>query len=62
MSKTIPPPCPEPEHVTGPKYWRSMDQLADTPEFRRWVEREFPSGASELTDPIDQRNRFAEQR
>src|SRR5882724_3373154 len=54
MSKTIPPPCPE--HETGPKYWRSLDQLADTPEFRRWVEREFPSGASELTDPVTRRH------
>jgi molybdopterin-containing oxidoreductase family iron-sulfur binding subunit len=54
MSKTIPPPCPEPE--TGPKYWRSLDQLAETPEFRRWVEREFPSGASELTDPVTRRH------
>src|SRR5213596_3251315 len=53
MSKTIPPPCPE--HETGPKYWRSLDQLADTPEFRRWVEREFPAGASELTDPVTRR-------
>src|SRR6266487_4045870 len=54
MSKTIPPPCPELE--TGPKYWRSLDQLADTPEFRRWVEREFPAGASELTDPVTRRH------
>src|SRR5947209_6750528 len=54
MSKTIPPPCPEPE--TGPKYWRSLDHLADTPEFRQWVEREFPSGASELTDPVTRRH------
>src|SRR2546421_11646915 len=54
MSKSIPPPCPEDE--TGPKYWRSLDQLADTPEFRRWVEREFPAGASELTDPVTRRH------
>ena len=52
--KTIPPPCPEPE--SGPKYWRSLDQLADTPEFRQWVEREFPSGASEWTDPVSRRH------
>ncbi|MDB6021980.1 MAG: Fe-S-cluster-containing hydrogenase component 1-like protein, partial [Pedosphaera sp.] len=52
--KTIPPPCPVPD--TGPKYWRSMDQLADTPEFRQWAEREFPAGASELTDPVTRRN------
>ena len=52
--KTIPPPCPEPE--IGPKYWRSLDQLAETPEFRKWVEREFPAGASELTDPVTRRH------
>ena len=52
--KTIPPPCPEPE--SGQKYWRSLDQLAETPEFRQWVEREFPAGASELTDPVSRRS------
>jgi len=52
--KTIPPLCPEPE--TGPKYWRSLDQLADTPEFRQWVEREFPAGASEFADPVSRRH------
>ena len=54
MSKTIPPTCPEPE--AGPKYWRSLDQLAETPEFRQWVEREFPAGASEFTDPVNRRH------
>src|SRR5213594_1009515 len=52
--KTIPPPCPEPE--SGRKYWRSLDQLAETPEFRQWVEREFPQGASEWTDPVSRRH------
>jgi MoCo/4Fe-4S cofactor protein with predicted Tat translocation signal len=52
--KTIPPPCPEPE--TGLRYWRSLDELADSPEFQKWVEREFPSGASEFTDPIGRRH------
>src|SRR5580692_6144303 len=52
--KTIPPPCPVPD--VGPKYWRSMDQLAETPEFRQWVEREFPAGASEMTDPVTRRS------
>lgn len=42
--KTIPPVCTAPE--TGPRYWRSLDQLADTPQFRQWLEREFPAGAS----------------
>ncbi len=52
--KTVPPPCPEPE--TGPKYWRSLEHLADSPAFQEWVEREFPDGASELTDPVTRRN------
>ena len=38
------------------KYWRSLDQLADTAEFRQWVEREFPAGASELVDPVTRRH------
>ena len=45
-----------PNGLVGPDYWRSLDQLADTPEFRRWVEREFPTGASELADPISRRH------
>lgn len=36
------------EEVGGRKYWRSLGQLGDTPEFRGWLEREFPQGASEL--------------
>src|SRR5204863_7823059 len=52
--KTIPPPCPEPQ--SGQRYWRSLDQLADTPEFQQWVEREFPAGASEFTDPVGRRH------
>src|SRR3954452_22462405 len=37
-----------PEPATGRKYWRSLGQLSDTPEFRGWLEREFPQGAAEL--------------
>ncbi|HLP77788.1 MAG TPA: TAT-variant-translocated molybdopterin oxidoreductase, partial [Candidatus Paceibacterota bacterium] len=54
MSKTIPPTCPEPE--AGRRYWRSLDQLAETPEFRQWLEREFPQGASEFTDEVSRRH------
>jgi len=36
--------------VTGPEYWRSLDQLAETPEFRKWVEREFPDDAATVLD------------
>jgi molybdopterin-containing oxidoreductase family iron-sulfur binding subunit len=34
--------------VAGRRYWRSLDELADTPEFKEWLHREFPQGASEL--------------
>src|SRR5437870_4962288 len=38
----------QPEPLTGKKYWRSLDELSDTPEFREWLEREFPAGAAQL--------------
>ncbi len=41
---------------TGPQYWRSLDEFADTPEFRQWVENEFPAGAGELEDPLTRRH------
>jgi MoCo/4Fe-4S cofactor protein with predicted Tat translocation signal len=37
-----------PEQLTGKRYWRSLGELSDTPEFRGWLEREFPAGAAQL--------------
>ena len=42
--------------ATGPRYWRSLDELADTPEFRQWVENEFPAGAPEMSDAVTRRH------
>ncbi len=39
----------------GPAYWRSLDEVADTPEFRDFMYREFPSGAEALLDGHDRR-------
>src|SRR2546423_6500346 len=39
-----------PESLTGKKYWRSLGEYRNTPEFRQWLEREFPAGASELSE------------
>ena len=39
-----------PESATGKRYWRSVGEYSDTPEFRDWLEREFPAGASEMED------------
>jgi MoCo/4Fe-4S cofactor protein with predicted Tat translocation signal len=40
---------------TGKKYWRSVDELADTPAFREALAREFPAQASEWIDPVSRR-------
>ena len=39
----------------GKKYWRSLEELADTPLFRDFVAREFPQQAEEWHDPIERR-------
>jgi MoCo/4Fe-4S cofactor protein with predicted Tat translocation signal len=52
--KTIRKISPAP--VTGRRYWRSLDELADTPEFAEWLHQEFPKGASEFTDDVSRRH------
>jgi molybdopterin-containing oxidoreductase family iron-sulfur binding subunit len=41
--------------LEGRAYWRSLEELSDTPEFRDYVHREFPAQASEFTDPAGRR-------
>ena len=41
---------------SGRRYWRSLDDLSDTPEFKDWLHREFPQGASEFEDPVSRRH------
>ncbi len=48
--------CNSPVPATGRRYWRSLDELSDTPEFKDWLHREFPQGASEFTDPVSRRH------
>ena len=43
------------ERQTGKKYWRSLDELADSPAFREFVSREYPQQAEEWNDPIERR-------
>src|SRR5688500_8330967 len=40
---------------TGKKYWRSLEELADTPQFREFVAREFPQQAEGWNDPVERR-------
>jgi molybdopterin-containing oxidoreductase family iron-sulfur binding subunit len=39
----------------GPQYWRSLESIAETPEFQEFLHREFPASASEWTDPVGRR-------
>jgi molybdopterin-containing oxidoreductase family iron-sulfur binding subunit len=39
----------------GRVFWRSLEELADSPEFRRYLEAEFPEQAQEMTDEVSRR-------
>src|SRR6185503_4862694 len=39
----------------GKEYWRSLEQLSGTPEFKDFLHREFPQNASEWLDPVGRR-------
>jgi molybdopterin-containing oxidoreductase family iron-sulfur binding subunit len=41
--------------LTGKEYWRSLDQLDDSPEFRKFLEQEFPEVAGEAGNGISRR-------
>jgi len=52
---------PNPTNSTpanGRRYWRSLDEMADTPEFKDWLHREFPVGASEMVEDGSTRRQF----
>ena len=40
----------------GATYWRSLEELAETPEFGELLDREFPRFASEWPDGVSRRN------
>jgi len=41
--------------TSGPEYWRSLEELAGSPEFQEMLHREFPKGASEWVDAVSRR-------
>ncbi len=56
MSDSKPkPPSAVDKPLTGSRYWKSLDDLQQTPAFREWVDREFPEGASE-GESVDRRH------
>jgi MoCo/4Fe-4S cofactor protein with predicted Tat translocation signal len=40
----------------GPKYWRTLEELAGQPAFGEMLQREFPRQASEWLDPVSRRS------
>lgn len=44
--------------ATGPRYWRTLDELAQTPEFEEMLHREFPRQASEWVGDGSSRRDF----
>ncbi len=43
------------EGRSGRALWRSLEELAESPEFARWLEREFPEQASEWPEGVSRR-------
>ncbi|HUE84415.1 MAG TPA: TAT-variant-translocated molybdopterin oxidoreductase [Pyrinomonadaceae bacterium] len=39
----------------GKNYWRSLEELSDSPEFHEFVQREYPQHAEQWDDPIERR-------
>lgn len=57
MKRKFEHPEPSERELNGPRYWRSLDELAATPGFQEQLAREFPEGASEL-EGVDRRHFF----
>jgi len=41
--------------TSGRTYWRSLEELADSPVFEEFVRREFPHAADEWNNPVERR-------
>ncbi|HEY4990219.1 MAG TPA: TAT-variant-translocated molybdopterin oxidoreductase, partial [Opitutaceae bacterium] len=54
MKRKVEHPEPSERAMTGPRYWRSLDELAATPGFKAAVAKEFPEGASSM-EGVDRR-------
>lgn len=46
----------EKKQTTGLAYWRSLDQLENSPDFKEFLHREFPQGASEFDNSWSRRS------
>lgn len=55
-AKTLAALCRRLDAVRGQGYWRSLEELSDTPEFREYLEREFPRYAAEWPSELGRRD------
>jgi molybdopterin-containing oxidoreductase family iron-sulfur binding subunit len=54
MKRKVEHPEPSERASSGPRYWRNLEELAQSPGFREAMAREFPQGASEMNG-VDRR-------
>jgi len=57
MKRKVEHPEPSARELSGPRYWRSLDELVETPEIQERIAREFPEGADNLNG-VDRRSFF----
>ncbi|HTJ78817.1 MAG TPA: TAT-variant-translocated molybdopterin oxidoreductase [Rariglobus sp.] len=57
MKRKFEHPAPSERELTGPRYWRSLDELSQTEGFKAQVAREFPEGSSSM-EGVDRRQFF----
>lgn len=50
------PPAPDRQLQSGRVYWRGLEQLSETPEFKEFLEREFPANSDDFSDPVSRRH------
>ena len=43
-------------NLPGKEYWRSLEQVAGTPEFNEFLQREFPEGTADLAAQMNRRH------
>lgn len=44
------------DEVKSPNYWKSLNELANNKEYKKFAEREFPKNATELGDQVSRRS------
>jgi MoCo/4Fe-4S cofactor protein with predicted Tat translocation signal len=55
VSRSVAEGAAAPTSNKGKLYWRSLEDLADTQEFREFMHREFPAGSADLLSSSDRR-------